>query len=148
MMYLKSHPCKRDVRTKLTIPFNFSKSLNQLLSLSIIATYLTKHKTKDMDFITDDIRYIGCNDKELKLFESQYVLPDGMCYNSYVILDEKVAIMDTSDGRTMGEWLDNLEKALLSRRYSRIKNLGTIYLLTSFDSASCLSLKILLIIFD
>lgn len=66
--------------------------------------------------ITEDIRYIGCDDPEMKLFESQYKTPDGMCYNSYVIMDEHIAIMDTSDRRTMAQWKDNLKAALGNRQ--------------------------------
>lgn len=66
--------------------------------------------------ITETIKYIGCDDAELQLFESQYVVPEGMCYNSYVILDEKVAIMDTSDKRTMEQWKQNLVEALDGRQ--------------------------------
>lgn len=65
--------------------------------------------------ITSDIRYIGVDDPEQHLFESQYVTPDGMCYNSYVILDEKVAVMDTSDARTMDTWKANLAQVLQGR---------------------------------
>lgn len=66
--------------------------------------------------ITDDIIYIGVDDADMHLFESQYVTPDGMCYNSYVILDDKVAIMDTSDHRTMDAWKKNLKEALGDRQ--------------------------------
>ena len=66
--------------------------------------------------ITPDIRYIGVDDPEQRLFESQYHTPEGMCYNSYVILDEKVAVMDTSDSRTMDEWTKNLLVALNGRQ--------------------------------
>jgi len=66
-------------------------------------------------FITKDIIFIGQDDPDLRLFESQYVTPEGMCYNSYVIIDEKVAIMDTSDPRTIGAWLESLESALSGR---------------------------------
>lgn len=69
-----------------------------------------------MTSITETIKYIGCDDADLRLFESQYVVPEGMCYNSYVILDEKVAIMDTSDKRTMGQWKQNLAEALNGRQ--------------------------------
>ncbi len=65
--------------------------------------------------ITSDIRYIGVDDPEQLLFESQYHTPEGMCYNSYVILDERVAVMDTSDSRTLGQWQDNLNEALQGR---------------------------------
>ena len=62
--------------------------------------------------ITDTILYIGVNDHEVDLFEGQYVVPNGMAYNSYAILDEKTAIMDTVDARFTEEWLSNIEKAL------------------------------------
>lgn len=65
--------------------------------------------------ITDTIKYIGADDKDIDLFESQYVVPNGVSYNSYVILDEKVAVMDTVDARRTEEWLDNLDKALDGR---------------------------------
>lgn len=65
--------------------------------------------------ITDNIVYIGADDKDLDLFESQYVIPNGVSYNSYVILDEKVTVMDTVDARRREEWLGNLEKALAGR---------------------------------
>lgn len=64
---------------------------------------------------SDSIVYIGCDDKTLDLFESQYLIPNGVSYNSYVILDEKIAIMDTVDKRATGEWLDKLEAALAGR---------------------------------
>lgn len=62
--------------------------------------------------ITKDIKYIGVNDHITDLFEGQFVVPDGMAYNSYVICDEKIAVMDTVDERFCGEWLKNLEAAL------------------------------------
>ncbi len=62
--------------------------------------------------ITKDIIYIGQDDRETTLFESQYDLPEGMCYNSYLINDDKIAIMDTSDQRTMMAWLEDLKTAL------------------------------------
>ncbi|MCI9525429.1 MAG: FprA family A-type flavoprotein [Lachnospiraceae bacterium] len=65
--------------------------------------------------ITDTIKYIGADDKDIDLFESQYVVPNGVSYNSYVILDEKVAVMDTVDARRGEEWLANLEQALNGR---------------------------------
>ncbi|WP_461812586.1 FprA family A-type flavoprotein [Faecalimonas sp.] len=65
--------------------------------------------------ITDTIKYIGANDKTLDLFESQYVIPNGVSYNSYVILDEKVTVMDTVDARATEEWLANLENVLDGR---------------------------------
>lgn len=65
--------------------------------------------------ITNDIRYIGVNDHEIDLFEGQYIVPNGMAYNSYVIMDEKIAVMDTVDAHFGGEWLANLERALAGR---------------------------------
>lgn len=65
--------------------------------------------------ITDDIKYIGVNDHDIDLFEGQYIVKNGMAYNSYVILDEKTAVMDTVDARFTHEWLDNIESALGSR---------------------------------
>lgn len=65
--------------------------------------------------ITDSIKYIGTDDKDIDLFESQYVVPNGVSYNSYVILDEKVAVMDTVDVRKGEEWMNNLELALDGR---------------------------------
>ena len=62
--------------------------------------------------ITNDIRYVGVNDHDVDLFEGQYVVPNGMAYNSYVILDEKIAVMDTVDIRFTHEWLDNLANVL------------------------------------
>ena len=68
-----------------------------------------------MKMITKDIKYIGVNDREIDLFEGQYIVPDGMAYNSYVILDEKIAVADTVDAAFVGEWLENLENALEGR---------------------------------
>ena len=62
--------------------------------------------------ITDKIKYIGVDDRTLDLFESQYIIPNGVSYNSYVIEDEKTTIMDTVDKRAIKEWLENLEKVL------------------------------------
>ena len=66
--------------------------------------------------ITNDIRYIGVNDHQVDLFEGQYVVPNGIAYNSYVILDDKVAVMDTVDKNFTHEWLDNLQKTLAGRK--------------------------------
>lgn len=66
--------------------------------------------------ITKDIRYIGVNDHAVDLFEGQYVVPGGMCYNSYAILDEKVAIMDTVDRGFTHQWLDNIQNTLGGRK--------------------------------
>ncbi len=67
-------------------------------------------------YISDDIRNIGVNDHSIDLFEGQYVVPNGMAYNSYVILDEKIAVMDTVDQNFGQEWLANLEKELSGRK--------------------------------
>ncbi len=67
-------------------------------------------------FISQDIRYIGVNDHQVDLFEGQYVVPGGMAYNSYVILDEKIAVMDTVDGNFIDEWLGKLETVLEGRK--------------------------------
>lgn len=65
--------------------------------------------------ITDTIRYIGADDTELDLFEGQYPIPNGVSYNSYVILDEKIAVMDTADHRVTEQWLENLDRELGGR---------------------------------
>ena len=65
--------------------------------------------------ITQDVRYIGVSDHDLDLFEGQYEVPDGMAYNSYVILDEKIAVFDTVDKKFGDEWLDNLKNELNGR---------------------------------
>ena len=62
--------------------------------------------------ITNDIRYIGVNDHDVDLFEGQYPVPNGIAYNSYVILDEKIAVMDTVDRNFTQPWLENLTAAL------------------------------------
>ena len=69
---------------------------------------------KDIN-ITNSIKYIGVDDKTLDLFESQYTIPNGISYNSYAIIDEKVVVMDTVDSRATDEWFNNLEKALNGR---------------------------------
>lgn len=65
--------------------------------------------------VTDSVLYVGCDDLDIDLFESQYHVPNGVSYNSYVILDEKIAIMDTIDPRRTEEWLGKVEKALGGR---------------------------------
>ena len=67
-------------------------------------------------FITNDIKYIGVNDHEVDLFEGQYVVPNGISYNSYVIMDEKIAVMDTVDQNFGDQWLANLEATLEGRK--------------------------------
>ncbi len=65
--------------------------------------------------ITNDIKYVGVNDREIDLFEGQYTVPNGMSYNSYVILDEKIAVLDTVDARFTHAWLDNIQNTLDGR---------------------------------
>lgn len=65
---------------------------------------------------SNSIQYIGCDDADMKLFESQYVTPEGMCYNSYLITDDKIAVMDTVDPRKTDEWLKKLSVALNGRK--------------------------------
>ena len=62
--------------------------------------------------ITNDIKYIGVNDHKIDLFEGQYKVPNGISYNSYVILDNKIAIMDTVDKNFSDEWFNNLKNVL------------------------------------
>ena len=66
--------------------------------------------------ITKDIKYIGVNDHDIDLFEGHYIVENGMAYNSYVILDEKIAVMDTVDTHFTEEWLTNLKTALNGRK--------------------------------
>lgn len=66
--------------------------------------------------MTNDIRYIGVNDHDIDLFEGQYIVPEGMAYNSYVIIDEKIAVMDTVSADFGEEWLANLENVLAGRK--------------------------------
>ena len=70
--------------------------------------------------ISDAIKYVGVDDHDIDLFESQYIVPEGMAYNSYVILDEKTAVMDTVDARKTDEWLANVKEALGGRKLDYI----------------------------
>ena len=65
--------------------------------------------------ITEEVRYVGVNDHEIDLFEGQYVVPEGMAYNSYVIMDEKIAVMDTVDGHFTEEWMNNVKEIIGER---------------------------------
>ncbi len=65
--------------------------------------------------ISDAVKYVGCDDKTIELFENQYKVPNGVSYNSYVILDEKTAVMDTADQRVSDEWISNVKEALAGR---------------------------------
>lgn len=67
-------------------------------------------------FITEDIRYVGVNDHQIDLFEGQYIVPNGMAYNSYVIMDEKIAVMDTVDAAFGEQWLTNIKEVLGDRQ--------------------------------
>ena len=67
-------------------------------------------------FISETVKYIGVNDHQVDLFEGQYIVPNGMAYNSYAILDEKIAIMDTVDANFLEPWLQNMEAALQGRK--------------------------------
>ena len=62
--------------------------------------------------ISDTIKYLGVNDHSIDLFEGQYTVPNGMSYNSYAVIDKKIAVMDTVDARFTHEWLDNIEREL------------------------------------
>ena len=66
--------------------------------------------------INDKVKYIGTDDNDLDLFESQYIVPEGMSYNSYVILDTKTAVLDTADARMADQWKENLKEALAGRQ--------------------------------
>ena len=66
-------------------------------------------------FISEDVKYVGVNDTTIDLFEGQYRVPDGISYNSYVILDEKIAVMDSVDARAAEEWLSNVAQVLEGR---------------------------------
>ena len=62
--------------------------------------------------ITESIKYVGVNDRTIDLFEGQYVVPNGVSYNSYVIMDDKIAVFDTVDKRKTEDWLSNVENVL------------------------------------
>lgn len=65
--------------------------------------------------VTKEIRYVGVNDHEIDLFEGQYQVENGMSYNSYIIIDDKIAVFDTVDARFTEQWFDNIEKTLGAR---------------------------------
>ena len=67
-------------------------------------------------FISEDIKYVGVNDHDIDLFEGQYIVPNGISYNSYVIIDEKIAVMDSVDARFADEWLSNIKNTLGDRK--------------------------------
>ena len=70
--------------------------------------------------ICDDVKYVGVNDHEIDLFESQFKVPDGMSYNSYVILDDKIAVMDSVDENFGEQWLENIKNVLKNDAGGRI----------------------------
>lgn len=80
--------------------------------------------------VTNDIRYVGVNDHDIDLFEGQYVVENGMAYNSYVIVDDKIAVLDTVDARFRHEWLDNVAEVLGGRKpdYLIVQHLSLIHI--------------------
>ena len=89
-----------------------------LIDIRKIKWYTLKKQIKEFTEmnVTKDIIYIGVNDREIDLFEGQYVVPEGMAYNSYAIIDEKIAVMDTVDAAFTEEWLGNVREALGGRK--------------------------------
>ena len=88
--------------------------------------------------ITNDIFYVGVNDHNVDLFEGQYIVPNGMSYNSYVIMDELVAVMDTVDANFTHEWLDNVQHVLNGRQpnFLVIQHMEPDFSLAFFNSYS------------
>jgi flavorubredoxin len=82
----------------------------------LIKNYVVRREKYMKIEISEKIKYIGVDDMSLDLFESQYVIPDGVAYNSYIILDEKVAVIDTADARLEKEWFENLDRELNGRK--------------------------------
>jgi flavorubredoxin/rubredoxin len=82
----------------------------------MVCKYIKKLRREGIMTVTNDIIYVGVNDHAIDLFEGQYDVPNGMAYNSYVIMDEKIAVMDTVDKNFTHEWLDNLANALNGRK--------------------------------
>ena len=82
----------------------------------LIKNYVVRREKYMKIEISEKIKYIGVDDNSLDLFESQYVIPDGVAYNSYIILDEKVAVIDTADARLEKEWFENLDRELNGRK--------------------------------
>ena len=98
------------------LPFNFCQINVILITNGLIPCLLIIMHESEAQFMTinisDKVKYIGVDDTTIDLFESQYIVPQGVSYNSYVILDDKIAVMDTVDKRGMKEWEDNLLKTL------------------------------------
>lgn len=99
----------------LKIPFSIEEDCGKLLQFRKRTSHINKDYGGVFKMISKDIYYIGVNDKDLDLFEGQYEIPNGIAYNSYVIMDEKIAVMDTVDKRKTGEYLENLKKILGGR---------------------------------
>ena len=91
--------------------------------------------------ITNSIKYVGVNDHEVDLFEGQYIVPNGMAYKSYVILDEKIAVMDTVDINFKDEWLSNIAEVLGDKKpdYLIVQTHGTRSLCKHQKLPGCLS---------
>ena len=106
-MFLRSKKCflREGIEIFRFLRYNISIKLRSL-----------PQKGKNKMIITNDIKYVGVNDHKIDLFEGQYKVPDGMAYNSYVIMDEKIAVMDSVDSRFADEWFENIEKTLGGRR--------------------------------
>lgn len=93
-------------------PVYIIQAVNNKTEMNVSGSKRTRYMECIIMKITEDIIYVGVNDHDVDLFEGQYIVPNGMAYNSYVIRDEKIAVMDTVDGRFAEEWLANIEKAL------------------------------------
>lgn len=93
-------------------PVYIIQAVNNKTEMNMSGSKRTRYMECITMKITEDIIYVGVNDHDVDLFEGQYIVPNGMAYNSYVIRDEKIAVMDTVDGRFAEEWLANVEKAL------------------------------------
>lgn len=93
-------------------PVYIIQAVNNKTEMNVSGSKRTRYMECITMKITEDIIYVGVNDHDVDLFEGQYIVPNGMAYNSYVIRDEKIAVMDTVDGRFAEEWLANVEKAL------------------------------------
>ena len=93
-------------------PVYIIQAVNNKTEMNVSGSKRTRYMECITMKITEDIIYVGVNDHDVDLFEGQYIVPNGMAYNSYVIRDEKIVVMDTVDGRFAEEWLANIEKAL------------------------------------
>ena len=96
---------------RIVLDFGIGKLYTELMLIII------SKEERDMSKVTisDAIRYVGVDDKDLDLFEGQYIIPNGVSYNSYLIMDDKIALMDTVDARKTQEWLENVETELGGR---------------------------------